>query len=159
MISVVRWVNGELIHRDMEILTFHQLYEHSLYNCISVLREGMISSGNPVHDQSHCMQAIKEFDPDAVFWFVGPTWISAIGLIEDWHSPERILAEEIVGPRFSNLRMDFKDYVSAMAALSTKLGVPEFQIGTMSNPRKSALVRYMEQTGMEAKTTIMRRRM
>jgi len=158
MISVVRWVNGELIHRDMEILTFHQLYEHSLYNCIRFLRENMEKSDNPVHDQARCMQAIKEFDPDAVFWFVGPTWISALGFIEDWHSPERILAEEIVGPRFCNQPMDFEDYLLAMEALSLKLGVPEFQVGTMSNPRKSALTRYMEQMGMETKTHIMRRR-
>lgn len=158
MIAVVRWVNGELTHRETEISVFHQLYEHSLYNCIHFLRTGMMESGNPVHSQAACMQAIKEFEPECVFWFVGPTWISALGYVDDWHSPERILAEEIVGPRFCNQPMDFEDYLVAMEALALKLGCPEFQVGTMSNPRKRGLVRYMEQMGMEAKTTIMRRR-
>ena len=159
MIAVMRWVNGELIHRELEINTFHDLYRHSLYNCIQFLRKGMEASGNPVRSQEECIQEIKQFDPDAVFWFVGPTWISALGFVEDWHSPERILAEEIVGPRFTGQPMDMEDYLVAMEVLALKLKVPEFQVGTMSNPRKSALVRYMEQMGMEAKTTIMRRRL
>lgn len=158
MIGLVRWVNNELIHREVDVEVLHSLYGHSLFNCIRVLRDGMQSSGNAVRSQEECMQGIKDFDPDQIFWFVGPTWISAVGIIEDWHSPETILAEEIVGPRFLGQPMDMEDYLMAMESLARKLGHPEFQVGTMSNPRKSALVRYMEQMGMQAKTTVMRRR-
>jgi hypothetical protein len=122
---------------------------------LAINRQGMVQQGHTVYEMKTLMGNLADLMKEGeLFAFIGPTWASVVDVQTSWHSPDGILVEEVVGPRFLNAKLDMPDYILAMEALAKTAEVKEFQIGMLANPRKQAMLRYMTSLGMEHSTSI-----
>lgn len=157
-VNIIRWVDGKVLTEEREYSSFLNQYAYSISKMLNSAFDSMTTQGFPVYTPSVALNNLKlAVESDELFWFVGPSWIGLVGMCEDWHSPTRTLAEEIVGPRFGGW-MDLEDYLSAMTSLATQLGATDFQIGMLANPRKQAMLRRLTSLGMVHTTSIVSRR-
>lgn len=156
-VNVYRWVDGKVLSEVRDYQSFLSAYGHSVVSMLEHGRAGMLEQGFPVYGLVELLKRLHPIvEAGELVWFVGPTWISLVGQCRDWHSPTKTLAEEVVGPRFNE--MDLEDYVNAMASLATQIRATDFQIGTLANPRKQAMLRRLTSLGMTHTTSIVSRR-
>ncbi|UGL61133.1 hypothetical protein [Pseudomonas phage Eisa9] len=155
-VKLIRWVNGEILMDDRLLSSIEVDYAHSIGHMLGSAFDSMQAQGFPVYSPEVATERLRPLlQAGELFWFVGPTWIGLVGQCEDWHSPTRTLAEEIVGPRFDT--MDLEDYLNAMHSLATQIHATDFQVGMLANPRKQAMLRLLTSLGMEHTTSIVKR--
>lgn len=155
-VKLIRWVNGEIVMDDRLLSSIEVDYAVSIKHLLESSFASMSAQGFPVYTPDVAMEHLRPLlQSGELFWFIGPTWIGLVGQCEDWHSPTRTLAEEIVGPRFDT--MDLRDYIDAMHALATQIRATDFQVGMLANPRKQAMLRLLTSLGMEHTTSIVKR--
>jgi hypothetical protein len=158
-IKYYRWVDSEVLQDEEELASVVQRYQFSIVSVLKEAHDGLVAQSLPVYPVDTALANLLPILEDgALVLYIGPTWISVVGLCEDWHSPGLTLAEEVFGSRGFSTPVDLPDYLAAMYSLATQIGATDFQVGMLANPRKSAMLRHLTSLGMTHTTSIVSRR-
>lgn len=128
----------------------------SKIHMLSVLHASMLERELPVYSVDECLDSIEAAGDDLA-WLGGKTFLALVTMGTEWHSPGIILSEEAVGPKAGHDKIDVDEFLAGMEALSQYLGCDKFHIGTLANPKQSALTRLLASKGMSVASTTLYR--
>lgn len=131
-------------------------FQLSKFHMLDVLRRLTLDAGLPVLTVEEALDNI-EAEGEDVAWFGGQTFLAIVRAGQNWHQPIRILTEEAVGPKIGYSKIDLDEFLAGMHALAKYLECDQFQVGTMANPRQSALARMYAAKGVTPLTTTLYR--
>lgn len=133
-----------------------EAFHLSKYAMLDTLRVMTLEAGLPVLTVDEALANI-EAEGEDIAWFGGRTFLALVRVGQNWHQPIRILTEEAVGPKAGYSKIDLDEFLAAMLELAKYLECDQFQVGTMANPRQSALARMYAAKGVTPLTTTLYR--
>ncbi len=133
-----------------------EAFQLSKYAMLDTLRNLTLEAGLPVLTVEEALANI-EAEGEDIAWFGGRTFLALVRAGQNWHQPIRILTEEAVGPKAGYSKIDLDEFLAGMLALAKHLECDQFQVGTMANPRQSALARMYAAKGVTPLTTTLYR--
>ncbi len=139
-----------------EIYQLDNAFQLSKLYMLEHLRNMTVEAGLPVLTVEETLENI-EAEGDDIAWFGGRTFLALVRAGQNWHQPIRILTEEAVGPKVGYSKIDLDEFLAGMLALAKHLECDQFQVGTMANPRQSALARMYAAKGVTPLTTTLYR--
>lgn len=139
-----------------EIYQLDNAFQLSKFHMLEHLRNMTVEAGLPVLTVDEALENI-EAEGDNIAWFGGRTFLALVRAGQNWHQPIRILTEEAVGPKVGYSKIDLDEFLAGMLALAKHLECEQFQVGTMANPRQSALARMYAAKGVSPLTTTLYR--